>query len=348
MKQNPYSLIFGKEPTQLISRAGQTAEITDAFRSTPPAQQIFMITGVRGSGKTVLMTEVSKQLQKDKNWIVVELNPDRDMLISFASKLSSENHLAVLFRDAKINLSFFGLGLEVSNTAPITDIETALSKMLKTLQRQGKKILVTVDEAVSTPSMREFASAFQILIRQDLPLFLLMTGLYDNINRLQNEKTLTFLYRAPKMEIRPLNIGTIAANYKNNFQLDDAAALDMAKKTRGYSFAFQVLGYFTWEHGSLNEDALTDYKIYLEEYVYEKIWSELSENDRKVAYGIASASTGQISEIRSFLNIETNQFNPYRKRLIKKGLLNGETYGYVYFTLPLFGQFVLENYDTFH
>ncbi|MBR0398048.1 MAG: ATP-binding protein [Eubacterium sp.] len=347
MAQNPYSLIFGKEPAQLISRAGQTAEITNAFRSEPPTHQIFMITGVRGSGKTVLMTEVTKQLKKDHDWIVIELNPDRDMLVSLASKLSSENAFAALFQKSNINLSFFGLGLEVNNTAPITDIETALSKMLKALQRHGKKILVTVDEAVSTPAMREFASAFQILIRQDLPLFLLMTGLYDNINKLQNEKTLTFLYRAPKIEIRPLNIGTIAANYKRNFHLNDPEALDMAKKTRGYSFAFQVLGYFTWEHGVLNEEVLADYKLYLEEYVYEKIWSELSENDRKLAYGIASAPSGQISEIRDFLNIETNQFNPYRKRLIKKGLLNGDTHGYVFFTLPLFNQFVLENYGLY-
>ena len=41
--------------------------------------------------------------------------------------------------------------------------------------------------------------------------------------------------------------------------------------------------------------------------------------------------------------METNQFNPYRKRLIKKGILSGEMRGYVYFTLPLFEDYVLEN-----
>lgn len=37
-----------------------------------------------------------------------------------------------------------------------------------------------------------------------------------------------------------------------------------------------------------------------------------------------------------------NQYNPYRMRLIRKGVLNGETYGHVYFTLPEFGRFVVE------
>ena len=42
--------------------------------------------------------------------------------------------------------------------------------------------------------------------------------------------------------------------------------------------------------------------------------------------------------------MEKIQFNPYRSRLIRKGLIDGEEYGYVYFTLPLFEQFVIENY----
>ena len=43
-------------------------------------------------------------------------------------------------------------------------------------------------------------------------------------------------------------------------------------------------------------------------------------------------------------DMETNEFNPYRKRLIRKGIVSGETRGYVYFTLPLFGEYVVANY----
>ena len=38
-----------------------------------------MITGVRGSGKTVFMTDISKQIKEDESWIVVELNPEKDL-----------------------------------------------------------------------------------------------------------------------------------------------------------------------------------------------------------------------------------------------------------------------------
>lgn len=63
---------------------------------------------------------------------------------------------------------------------------------------------------------------------------MIMTGLYENIYELQNERTLTFLYRAPGMELGPLNIGRIAESYKEIFALDDDAAMSMTKATKGY------------------------------------------------------------------------------------------------------------------
>ena len=38
----------------------------------------------------------------------------------------------------------------------------------------------------------------------------------------------------------------------------------------------------------------------------------------------------------------TNHFNPYRRRLIQKGVVDGGMRGYVRFTLPLFNEFAQE------
>ena len=206
---NPFTLSFGKSPLENISRTVQINTILDAFRSDPINQQIFMITGVRGSGKTVLLTEVENRLEKDDDWIVVELNPAADLLSGLAAKLSSHRQCAEIFRRAKINLSFFGFGLSVSSEPPITDLETAIARMLESLKKQNKRVLVAIDEVTSNEYVRVFSMAFQILIRQELPLFLLMTGLYENIEDLQNEKNLTFLYRTPKIKLGPLNMTAI-------------------------------------------------------------------------------------------------------------------------------------------
>jgi len=338
-------LVFGKEPLQLISRASQMTEIIETFDSENPAQQTYMITGVRGSGKTVFMTEISNKLQKRKDWITVEIPSNCDILKELAAKLSSENSFAKIFQQAKINLSAWGFGLEVSGSSPITSIEVALEKMIDSLAKKGKKILITIDEVTNTENMRLFASEFQILIRKNLPVFLLMTGLYENINSLQNEKNLTFLYRMPRVELKSLNIRTISENYKKAFDINSDLSMKMAKMTRGYAFAFQVMGYFFWEHEKNLENVIGDFREYLEEYVYDKVWAEMSPGDRKIALGVANTPSGRIKEIRENLGIETNEFNPYRKRLIKKGILNGDERGYVHFTLPLFEEYVIDNYS---
>jgi len=342
--RNPYTLMFGKEPKQFVSRSSSMNEIVEIFNDEEPTQQLYMITGVRGSGKTVYMTSLSHKIKEKGDWFVVELNPEVDLLENLAAKLSGEKELEKMFRASKINLSVLRFGVEIEGATPIRDIETAIAKMLETIKKHKKRLLITIDEVSNTKNMRVFASAFQIFVRKDLPIFLLMTGLFENIDALQNEKTMTFLYRAPKIELKPLNIRTIADIYRKTFETDDSKALYMAKLTKGYSFAFQVLGYFTWENGGKVDKAISEFRQYLEDYVYEKIWSGMSKGDRRIAYGIASVSNGKVSEIKKLLNIETGEFNPYRKRLLKRGIINGDERGYVSFTLPMFEKYVLDNY----
>lgn len=346
-KRNPYTLTFGKEPGQLIARVAQSQQVIDSFTEEPSTQQVYMITGIRGTGKTVFMTETARKIASQKDWINVELNPERDLLASLAAKLSSENELARLFQSAEINLSFFGLGLEVKGAAPITEIETALQKMLLSLKKKGKRLLISIDEVTNTPQMRAFAAAFQIFLRQDLPVFLLMTGLFENISSLQDEKSLTFLYRAPKIHLGPLNIGTIAEDYRTILGLGEQEAMALAKLTKGYSFAFQVLGYFTWENLTDPQESHRLARQYLDEYAYDKVWSELSRKDKEVLWGIAQVKSGRIADIRGLLGLSTNEFNPYRQRLIRKGIISGEEHGHVRLLLPFFDQYIFTHYEPF-
>ena len=340
-KKNPFTLAFGKEPTTYISRFSQTNNIIETFDSDNPTHQVYMITGVRGSGKTVLLTHIAKEMMQKKDWITEELNTNGDLLHSLAAKLYAEPELYPLFIEAKFNLSAFGLGAEFKNSPPITDIETALTRMLERIKKHGKKLLICIDEVTPTDNVKLFASAFQIFMRADLPVFLLMTGLYDNINNLQNDKTLTFLYRAPKVIPEPLNLGAIANSYRDLFEIDDEVSMDMAKLTNGYSFAFQVLGFLCWENGidGLNNKLLEIYDQYLEEYVYSKIWSELSSKDRDVVMELADNIT-IVKDIREKLEMKPGDFSVYRDRLLKKGIIVTPEYGRIELSLPRFAAFV--------
>jgi len=167
MKNNPFNLTFGKEPTQMISRINQTAEIMDNFTSDVPGQQIYMITGVRGSGKTVFMTSIQKRLQKDPSWIVTEINSSGDILKEFVTRLYNIKGMPKKFAADGINLSFWGLGVNIRKEEPITDPVTAIERMLDRIVKDKKKILITIDEVYNSPEMKYFAGTLQMLIRHD-------------------------------------------------------------------------------------------------------------------------------------------------------------------------------------
>ena len=322
----------------------QIGEIVEDFTSETPTSQVYMITGLRGIGKTVAMTSIVNRLASMDDWICVSLNPERDMLNALASKLYTEGGLQQHFLKAKIDLSMFGLGISIEDGFKYTDIESAISRMLEEFAKKGKRILVAVDEVVSNKDIRIFAASFQIMLRDNLPIYLLMTGLYENIYSLQNEKTLTFLYRAPKIALAPLNMTAICNRYEEIFGISHDKAWEMAIMTKGYSFAFQVLGYLVWNENAKNDlgAIISRYDEYLEEYVYEKIWSGLSEKDRSVLGSIAllGGDKVKIKEIRELQDMKSGELSVYKKRIAKKGLIDISQYGYVSIIPPRFTEFI--------
>lgn len=338
---NPFTLLFGKKPIQYISRTAQNHLIVEHFQDEESPNQIYMLTGVRGSGKTVMMTSISQSLKEDDTWIVVELNPNRDLLQSLAAKLYSIGELHALFVKAKFDFSALGFGVTIEHAVPVSDIESAISLMLGEIKKLGKRLLVTVDEVTNCEFMKVFVSAFQIFVREDYPIYLLMTGLYENIYRLQNDKSLTFLYRAPKIVLEPLNFTAIKKCYLDIFHIDSIQAEEMAALTKGYPFAFQVLGYLCWENRDKLEleQILPDYDQYLDEYVYSKIWSELSELDKKIIIEMSLSKETKVKNIREKLQMKSELFGVYRERLKRKGLVDTSQYGRMALILPRFDEF---------
>ena len=62
-------------------------------------------------------------------------------------------------------------------------------------QWQSIKLLITIDDAINNQNVKVLTHTFQALLRKDYKVFMLMTGLYENISALQNNKSLTFLPR---------------------------------------------------------------------------------------------------------------------------------------------------------
>lgn len=345
-ESNPYNPTFGTPPTAFIHRYEEEAKILNGFcaKDAPPLS--YMILGARGVGKTVLMHELANRFESFPEWIVVRMNPNVDLLDSLMKKLTGHKKASAIIKSAKINLSFFSLGVQMP-TEQIKDKEDAICEIVKSLQKKDKKVLIILDEATNTETMKTFAGTYQNLVGQKLPVYLLMTGLYENINSLKNEKNLTFLYRMPRIQLGPLSIADIADNYRDVFLLDERSALRMAALTKGYSYAFQLLGKLTWDRGGQYGEVLDDYRSGLYEMVYDKVWDEMSHKDRSLAFALAVSEDGRVGDVRRELGWRPNEISPYKDRLVKKGIVSSPEYGRLEIVLPFFKGYILEHYSTY-
>lgn len=343
---NPFTIGFGKKPLEYISRLKDCELIKDDFMNNEQSSQVYIISGVRGSGKTVLLSYLSKQFEEQEDWIVVDLNSDKDLLEGLASELYENKKIKQIFLKKEFSFSFKGITFTLEGDTPALTSETLIKKMLDKIKMKNKKVLITIDEIESNKYMKIFAKTFQSLIRNEYPVYLLMTGLYENISSLQNEKTLTFLYRAKKVYLGPLDLKTIAYSYRNALSINEELSIKLAKLSKGYAFAYQVIGnlFFENQYKDINEKFLIEYDQYLKEFVYDKIWSQLSNKEKEILSSFDFSKEVEIKIILNKLNLTSSYFSNYRDKLIKKGILSSPSNGILIYDLPRFNEFVINKY----
>ncbi|MBQ9605984.1 MAG: AAA family ATPase [Lachnospiraceae bacterium] len=350
-ESNPFSITFGKEPREEINRDNILEEIIEDFTAETPSQQAVLLTGVRGSGKSSLTAKLMKTLGKRTDWLVTDLIVEGDMLNSLGGKLCELPGCRKLFNEAEISLSVFGAGIKISKTENEANIEAVLDKMLRTLSHRKKRVLITIDDVASTKEMRIFSHFFQSCIMKDYSLYLIMNGVYDNIDGLQNEKTLTFLQRAPKISLTPLNKTAVANMYARIFDYSDATIRKMATLTEGYPYAVQALGYTVWKYCRSEKEVDFDSVIprldlLLADGVYDKLWIDMSETDRQICFLIAEGDAGgsSIASVIEKAGISKSLASNYKKRLVKKGIVE-DVRGRFMFSLPRFDWYVREQLE---
>ena len=339
MGENPFHLTFGREPNSIISRSGELEDIYSSFFSESPNSQVYILTGIRGSGKTVAMTTIADFYKKDDAWICVELSPENDMLEQLASKLIDEGHLRKMFIKSEFNFSFQGIGFSLKGDVPIVNVSSLLKREFEYLKRKKVKVLISVDEAVSNNHMKVFAHEFQAFLREKFDVFLLMAGLYQNISSLESSKSLTFLYRAPKIYLSSLNMVSIFNSYKRIFSLDNEETMELTKFTKGYAFAYQLLGNVLYESKDkkLTEAIISEFDELIYDRAYSIIYSELSNAEKDI---IKAAVIDPSNErVMKAAHISSSQLSIYKKRLCLKGILvSGKER--VVFALPRFKEIV--------
>lgn len=79
---------------------------------------------------------------------------------------------------------------------------------------------------------------------------------------------------------------------------------------------------------------------YMEEYVYEKIWTEMSDMDQRIIIEMVKKDLTSGADIQKALDITPQYFYNYKKRLDQKGIISVTKRGFMAIQLPRFDCFV--------
>lgn len=351
--QNPFTTTFSKAPEYTYIHTEKTEEILENFIYDRPSESVYKITGVRGSGKTVILAKIEEELKNNgdtyKNWMVFDVNPTRDTLAQIAVMLDKAGFGSKKKKAMGINLSASilgngaGIGYTTENDNKLFDVGVEIEEMLKAVQSKDKKILIGMDEIYKSDETVMFASEYGKWLRAAYPIYFVCTGLYENIQELSNVKNLTFFRRATTIKTEPLNTIRMAEMYKNKLNIDSKLARTMADTTKGYAYAFQELGalYFKKREDETFEDVLSNLKTELFAYSYEKIWEEMSAEDRFLTKLLLEKEEYKRDEVLKLMGKKAQNYSVYRDRLLKRGIINAKQ-GYIGLALPYFADYVKE------
>ncbi|MBC8743745.1 ATP-binding protein [Lactobacillus sp. Marseille-P7033] len=361
MINNPFNPSFGTVPSVFLDRNSLSQRVITELNNGNSPFQTSLIYGQRGAGKTTLMTDVANELSKSSNWQVVNLVLDDDLLDSLIAQLREKLVTLKLFSEVDLKIEFKGIQFNTSmgNDNKDANFQTIFHRLLQKFTQKGINILITIDEVKATPLLRKLVSCYQIMLRDNLNVSLLMAGLPENVSEIQNDDVLTFLLRANRITLNPLDVESIKNSYAHIFkeagyQLDIPTVIYMTKQTKGFAYAFQLLGYWVWKSaGEQGSNIITKETIdrVLDQYisdlfrnVYYKVYHEMTEKERQFVQAMVKIGRPKVKaqEIGREMDKKPGYISVYRRKLIDDQIIMPASYGYVQFMLPYFDRFVEE------
>lgn len=278
---NPFSPGAGTPPPELAGRSDilQQALMTLARIKRGRAEKSILLIGLRGTGKTVLLNEISKLAEKEgyraamieaheKKSLPEVLLPElRRILFALDAEnlsIKVKRALRVLksfISSLKINLKIseidFGIGIEPEKgTADSGDLEADLAQVFLALgeaaQDRNTAVAIIIDELqyVSEEELSALIMAVHKISQKSLPVAVIGAGLPQLVGKAGRAKSYAErLFDYP--EIGPLKkedarIALQGPVKREGVSFTEEALNEIIRVTQGYPYFLQEWGYQAW------------------------------------------------------------------------------------------------------
>ena len=355
---NPFNPSFGKRPTHFYGRQEITRAIIDAVDDENSPWRTTLITGIRGSGKTALLSDIKYHLDS-KDVISLYIVPNEAMLDEILSQLYKQLPKSALsavpeFKNISLNL---GVSVAVEKDKKRPHFTESFSHQIMELidmhMKQNHHVVFLVDEAQKhTEEMRVFISVYQKLIMREYSVSMVLAGLPAVVSDILNDDVLTFLRRAKQVELENIEMIIVEHEFMMVFSSKESILTEEVIKkaavgTFGYPYLIQLIGYYLWEKmngngniSSLDKVFITS-KTELFRNVHKLIFADLSNRDREFVFAMSEdEGVSLVADIGKRLKKEKNFLSKYRDRLISAGVIKPAGYGVLQFCYPYMREFL--------
>ena len=355
---NPYNPAFGRTPERFLGRDEIVFEILSALDYPNSPWQTTVLIGIRGSGKTALLSEIDKSA-KAMGCITISVSPVDNMLNVVLSQLYSKMPKSILKAMPKPSkLSVAGIvELDMDEDKPyfLNNFQYQITLMLEELRKKKLKVLFLVDESQKhSDELRTLVDTYQRLIREGFEVNMVLAGLPNVISDILNDDVLTFLRRANQVVVDNIELWLVLHDYEVIFREESGISNEILEKaahiTEGYPYLFQLIGYYLWEYlksGNSYENILDEVMIIVKgkmfQNVHRLLFRELSAGDREFVFAMAVDKNGsKFADIISRTGKSKNHLSTYRIRLIDHGYIKAVGHGEVAFCLPFTREFLIQ------
>ena len=242
-----------------------------------------------------------------------------------------------------------------------------LVKLCRKLTEMGHGVLIVVDEIrANLPEIRQLVITYQEMVGEGLDVALMMAGLPAAVSATLNDHVLTFLNRARKVELEPLELADVEAFFIESFarlglRVSDEICREAAARTQGSPYLLQLIGHnvtvFAGSDGVVDERvlrrAVDAAQSDFENDVCKTTLAALSEKDVAFLTAMANAMVkdshaedsratagARMADVAGFMGVTPDYAQKYRKRLMDAGVIASPRRGEVAFAVPYLADYL--------
>ncbi|MDN5820642.1 MAG: ATP-binding protein [Brachybacterium sp.] len=353
---NPFTPGFGLTPMILAGREVAIDEFTAALAGNVPEARAILISGARGSGKTVLLTEF-RELALEAGWTDLRMHTSST---SLTEELRSQAiaRLREMDPEAETSRLTSARAFHVGASRDVVQryegegevLTTVLDRLAQLSDEDGGGLLITLDElqSVDRDQLHALTQHVQDLIGSGHAVAFIAAGVRPGVDALLDHERTTFLRRAHRIEVGSVDVGTAAEAIRMTIAdtartITPEAAVLAGEISRGYPYLIQLIGSKAWQNSGDAEtieiedvrggrDAVIAAMI---KNVHGPALRGLSSRKREYLHAmLEDEGPSAVGDIARRMGIDPRNQSTYRERLIEEELIRPAGRGFVEFALP--------------